>query len=125
MANKEEFKEFVKKNPRLITFIKNGDMTWQKFYEIYDIYGDSSDAWKDYLVSNENVSKAAVATTGALGINDIFSWIKNINLDSLQEGVNSLQRVIGVVKDLGNKDDTTVKKEEYKPRPIYKHFEDY
>ena len=87
MANKEEFKEFVKKNPRLITFIKNGDMTWQKFYEIYDIYGDSSDAWKDYLVSNENVSKAAVATTGALGINDIFSWIKNINLDSLQEGV--------------------------------------
>lgn len=124
MANKEEFKEFVKKNPRLITFIKNGDMTWQKFYEIYDIYGDSSDAWKDYLVSKENVSKAAVATTGALGINDIFSWIKNINLDSLQEGVNSLQRVIGVVKDLGNKDDTTVKKEEYKPRPIYKHFED-
>ena len=124
MANKEKFKEFVKKNPRLITFIKNGDMTWQKFYEIYDIYGDSSDAWKDYLVSNENVSKAAVATTGALGINDIFSWIKNINLDSLQEGVNSLQRVIGVVKDLGNKDDTTVKKEEYKPRPIYKHFED-
>ena len=124
MANKEEFKEFVKKNPRLVTFIKNGDMTWQKFYEIYDIYGDSSDAWKDYLVSNENVSKAAVATTGALGINDIFSWIKNINLDSLQEGVNSLQRVIGVVKDLGNKDDTTVKKEEYKPRPIYKHFED-
>lgn len=124
MANKEEFKEFVKKNPRLITFIKNGDMTWQKFYEIYDIYGDNSDAWKDYLVSNENVSKAVVATTGALGINDIFSWIKNINLDSLQEGVNSLQRVIGVVKDLGNKDDTTVKKEEYKPRPIYKHFED-
>ena len=124
MANKEEFKEFVKKNPRLITFIKNGDMTWQKFYEIYDIYGDSSDAWKDYLVSNENVSKAAGATTGALGINDIFSWIKNINLDILQEGVNSLQRVIGVVKDLGNKDDTNVKKEEYKPRPIYKHFED-
>lgn len=123
MANKEEFKAFVKKNPKLITFIKNGDMTWQKFYEIYDIYGDSSDAWKDYLVSNEVVEKT-VGATSVLGINDIFSWIKNINLDSLQEGVNSLQRVIGVVKDLGNKDDTTSKKEEYKPRPIYKHFED-
>lgn len=124
MANKEEFKEFVKKNPRLITFIKNGDMTWQKFYEIYDIYGDSNDAWKDYLVSNDAAEKAAVATTSGLGINDIFSWIKNINLDSLQEGVNSLQRVIGVVKDLGTKDDNTPQKEEYKPRPIYKHFED-
>lgn len=124
MANKEEFKAFVKKNPKLITFIKNGDMTWQKFYEIYDIYGDSNDAWKDYLVSNDVALKTTAAATSALGINDIFSWIKNINLDSLQEGVNSLQRVIGVVKDLGNKDDTTSKKEEYKPRPIYKHFED-
>lgn len=124
MANKEEFKAFVKKNPKLITFIKNGDMTWQKFYEIYDIYGDSNDAWKDYLVSNDVALKTTEAATSALGINDIFSWIKNINLDSLQEGVNSLQRVIGVVKDLGNKDDTTSKKEEYKPRPIYKHFED-
>ena len=37
MANKEEFKEFVKKNPRLITFIKNGDMTWQKYMTYMEI----------------------------------------------------------------------------------------
>lgn len=124
MANKEEFKEFVKKNPRLITFVKNGDMTWQKFYEIYDLYGDNEDTWKEYVTPKEVVANATTAAATGFGLSDLFSWIKNINLDSLQEGVNSLQRVIGVVKDLGTKGEDTSLKEEYKPRPIYKHFED-
>jgi len=49
--------------------------------------------------------------------------VENLNLDSVQNGVNSLQRVLGVVQDLGGKDDTKPK-DEYKPRPLYKHFED-
>ena len=30
MSNKEEFKLFVKSHPELISFVKNGEMTWQK-----------------------------------------------------------------------------------------------
>ena len=47
--SKESFKEFVKKNPRLIKYVKNNEMTWQKFYEIYDIYGEDKNAWSEYL----------------------------------------------------------------------------
>ena len=39
MSKKEEFKEFVKTKPELIRHIEDGSMTWQKYYEIYDIYG--------------------------------------------------------------------------------------
>ena len=46
-----------------------------------------------------------------------------MDLDSIQNGVNSLQRVLGVVQDLSGKEDKKPT-EEYKPRPIYKHFED-
>ena len=38
--SKETFKEFISKKPELIDYIKNGEMTWQKFYELYDIYGE-------------------------------------------------------------------------------------
>ena len=120
MANKEEFKEFVKKNPRLITFIKNGDMTWQKFYEIYDLYGGESDAWKDFLSASVETTTSAESKSQATS--DLMSWIKGIDLDSVREGVNSLQRVIGVMQDFGSSKQT--KTEEYKPRPLYKHFED-
>ena len=113
-----EFKYFVKQHPKLITFVKKGDMSWQKFYEMYDLYGDDKEAWKDYL---EPV-KVATATTSAFGISDFMNWIKNIDLNKMQEGINSVQRVVGVLQDFGGKEDTI--KPEYKPRPLYKHFED-
>ena len=30
-----EFKDFVKQHPKLINFVKKGDMSWQKFYEMH------------------------------------------------------------------------------------------
>ena len=39
MDKKEEFKIFARKHPELVSFVKDKSMTWQKFYEIYDIYG--------------------------------------------------------------------------------------
>ena len=122
---KEEFKEFVKKNPKLITYVKNNEMTWQKFYEIYDLYGDTNDIWNSYLVKEEKkeeikeVTKAGIA---GLTLSEVVKWIKNVDLDNLQEGIGNVQRVLGVMQDFTKKDNTP--KQTYKPRPLYKHFED-
>lgn len=124
MAKKDEFKEFVRKNPKLISYVKKGEMDWQKFYEIYDLYGEEETAWKDYLSQEEPVKSAAAGVATGLGFSDIINFIKNIDLDSVQEGVNSVQRVLGVIQDFNGKDTSSPKKEEYKPRPLYKHFED-
>lgn len=121
MDKKEEFKSFVKENPRLVKYIKNGEMTWQKFYEIYDIYGNDENAWKEYLTVS---TVAATTAASAFSFNDMINWLKGINLDSVQSGIENVQRVIGMVQDLTVKDSAELKKEEYKPRPLYKHFDD-
>lgn len=122
MDKKEEFKSFVRKNPSLIKYVKNGEMNWQKFYEIYDLYGEDENAWSDYIKKEEIINKAA-KTTKTASVGQFFDFLKTIDLDSLQETVGSLQRVLGVFGDLTNKN-TEAPKQEYKPRPLYKHFDD-
>lgn len=111
------FKEFVKKNPKLISYVKKGEMTWQKFYEMYDLYGEENEIWNEYIIASN-----LAATSQTSSLTDIFSWLKNIDLNKMQESINSVQRVVGVLQDFGTKEE--VPKTEYKPRPLYKHFED-
>ena len=124
MDKKEEFKVFVRENPKLVKFVNSGEMTWQKFYEMYDMYGKSDDVWSSYIGGRVAAGVATTAATAsALSFNDIVNWVKGIDLDSVQSGINNIQRVVGMVQDFAKKDSTPTK-EEYKPRPIYKHFED-
>lgn len=118
MDTKEKFKEFVRQNPILLKHVKEEKMTWQKFYEIYDIYGEDETAWKDYLTVGATTAAAATAATSF----DLMGFLKNLDLDSIQNGVNSMQRVLGLLQDMSSNKNT--KTETSKPRPLYKHFED-
>lgn len=117
MSKIDEFKQFVKNNPSLVKYVNSNEMSWQKFYEMYDIYGDNNEIWNSYFEQKEVTQE----TTKALALADIIGWFKNIDLDTFQNNINSVQRVVGVLQDLGTKD---TKESVYKPRPIYKHFED-
>ena len=125
---KDEFKEFVKNNPKLIKYVKNNEMTWQKFYEMYDLYGDDESVWKDYIgekVIEANSVETAVKTgISGLTLSEVVKWFKNVDLDGIQEGIGNVQRVLGVVQDFSKKDSSDPIKPAYKPRPLYKHFED-
>ena len=106
---KEEFKSFVRKHPILLKHVQNGSMTWQKFYEIYDMYGEDDSVWAEYLNTSSD--------------SGVFDFVKNIDFDSIQNGVNSLQRVISLLQEVTNKKvDKGVNN--YSARPLYKHFED-
>ncbi len=119
MSKKEDFKEFVKTKPELISYIKDGQMTWQKFYEIYDLYGDDESAWSDYSRSNNTNIKSSV--------NTITDMVKKIDVESIQKHINTAQKALGIVQELTNKPAsaaTNLSKGPLNPRPLNKFFED-
>lgn len=122
MSKIEEFKEFVRKNPSLISQVKNNNMTWQQFYEFYDLYGEDKNIWNNYIRSN-NVENNSNTKNASSSLTEIINMAKNMDVNKVQEGIVSLQKAIGLVSDLFVKDNTN-KTSEYKPRPLYKHFED-
>ena len=107
---KEEFKAFVKERPYLIDYVNKGDMTWQKFYELYSLYGESSDVWNKYKKDE---------TINLSGLTDI---LKKVDMDQVKKGVNGLQKIIELVQGLLIKDE--VEKDTYEPRRLFKKFED-
>ena len=119
---KEEFKEFVRKNPSLIKYVKNNEMTWQKFYEMYDLYGEDNSVWNEYIANNNIVKNTN--PSGALLLSDVVKWFKNVDLDSVEESIGNVQRVLDVVKKKKKKESKDVNYKSYRPRPLYRHFED-
>jgi hypothetical protein len=115
MSKKEEFKDFVRKNPNLIKHVKSNDMTWQKFYELWDLYGEDNKVWNDYK-EKEEATKDSAFTLGTL-----LSSLKNINMDTVQKNLGGIQKAVEFFQDTMKKDD---KKTTYEPRPLFRKFED-
>lgn len=114
MSKKEEFKEFAKNHPELVNSIRSGDTSWQKLYEIYDIYGEDDRAWKNYFQKSTSPN-----------INNITDIVKNIDMDSVQKHINTAQKALGLVQELtGKSNPTPLSKPPTSPRPINKFFED-
>lgn len=113
----ESFKNFVREKPNLLQYVKTNEMTWQKFYEMFELYGPSSSVWDKYIGNTTNTSS----------FKDILNMVKNIDTDELQKGIGSLQKGIGYIQDLikdKNVSSISNLREEYKPRLIYKKFDD-
>lgn len=113
MDKKEQFKNFISNHPELVSYIQRKEMTWQDFYEIYDIYGDSSDAWTKYF-NNDNRGKEDI-------IGELTGLFKNINIDSIQNHVNNAQKAINIIQELTKKTPEVITKVE---RPITKFYGD-
>ena len=122
MNKKEEFKAFARMHPELLNYVRNKEMTWQQFYEIYDIYGSDEAAWSTYFHKTETKEKSNVEPLGA-----ITEKLKNIDMNSIQEHIKTAQKALSLVSELTGKSETTTPltaSVPKVPRPIDKFFED-
>lgn len=110
---KEEFKQFVSSHPELIKYVNNDKMTWQKFYEMYSLYGKDNEVWKEYLSDEVPVKKTT--------INDIVEALKKVDVESVQKNISTINKALALIGTLLAKDEV---EDVYTPKPLYKKFED-
>jgi len=112
MDKKEAFKKFAKGHPELLNSIKKGHTSWQKLYEIYDIYGEDDEVWNSYFKDSSSIAN----------IGDI---VKNIDMNSIEKHINTAQKALGLVQELtGKSTSASALKGPVTPRPINHFFED-
>ena len=91
MTKIDNFKLFVKNNPNLITYVKNNTMSWQKFYELYDLYGEDNNVWNEYLNKDTTVNTTKTESKKSNKFSDILDMAKNLDTNKLQDGISSVQ----------------------------------
>ncbi len=95
MTKLDNFKKFVSHHPEFVDYVKNNRVSWQTFYELYDIYGEDDKIWNKYI--NNDIKES-------INIKGLFNTLKNINLDSLEESIGSIQKAVGLVEELTKSD---------------------
>ena len=110
----DEFRNFVRTKPELIKYVQDGTSSWQKFYELYDLYGTDERVWKDYSKDN------------SFNVDKIKDMIKNVDMESIKEHINTAQKALDIVQELTGKSaaSTATAATLSTPRPLNKFFED-
>lgn len=119
MAKLDDFKQFVRKNSHLINYVNRNETTWQKLYEIWDLYGENNDVWNTYK-SNQTANAST-----EFGLKDIVDSLRRINMDAVVKGLNGVQNLISIIQDTISSNKNNISSyDDYVPRPMYKNFDD-
>ena len=114
--SKETFKSFARNHPELAKQVLNNKVSWQKLYELYEIYGENNNIWNEFILTPNN--QTTITT-----FKELFTNFKNIDLDSVQKGITNLQKTLGLLQDLGVGQRTN-QSLQYEPKPLFRYFED-
>lgn len=104
MSKIDNFKKFISNHPEAIDYVKNNKVSWQSLFELYDLYGEDNTVWNKYFTVS--------SIKDTVNLKGLLSTLKNINLDSLEENISSIQKAVSLVEELTKKET-----EEEKPNP--------
>lgn len=105
----ERFKQFVRKHPQLIEEVKNSERTWQQTYEDWLVLGEDHEIWEPYRQKNggknirktpDNAGNKKQTAKGDDPLKAIFSLLKNIDLQQINEYVSQFNGTLSGVQEL-------------------------
>lgn len=124
---KEEFKAFVRTKPELVSYVSSGEMTWQKFYEIWSLYGNDDKVWEKYKAKEDSRSSNTSSNNESFSFSSLVDSIKKVDMNSVQKGINSMQKAIELLQGFtsgGAASNASKAASGYQPRQLFKKFED-
>ena len=86
--SKEDFKSFVKTRPELASYVKDGSMSWQEFYELYDLFGTDEKIWSKYPPQKES---------------SISEFMDKIDTNVIQKHLTNAQKTLDLISELTSK----------------------
>ena len=115
MNKLDEFKEFIKDKEFLIDMVNSGNTSWQKLYEIYDLYGENASIFKQKDQSETENVTADNQKNNDNRINSLLKAFEGVDVNKINENLEGVRKVLAVLSEFTKKDDI-------KPKRTYDKF---
>lgn len=101
----QEFKEFVKRHPKIIQEVRNGEKTWQQLYQGWYLLGEDDEMWDQYKTGKEFEEKEESREDkkpNSKMLGKVMSLVRNMDPEQMQGQMNNLQNIASNIQELMN-----------------------
>jgi len=92
----EQFKQFVKENPKILQEVRSGRSTLQELYEEWYLLGAEDSKWDPYKETEGNQSTAEA--TKQDWMTNLLGTVKKMDVNQLQGVMQNLSTALGAVQ---------------------------
>lgn len=95
----EEFKHFAKKHPKLVQEVRDGNKSWQEFYEDWYLLGETDEVWEKYSIA-DNKDKKEHSKQDFMS--KVFSSLKGVEISDVQKQITNVGSAISTIQQVIN-----------------------
>lgn len=101
----DEFKQFVRRHPKLIQEVQTQEKSWQSLYENWIMFGEKDEMWSPYRQAQSEEVKEEKALkqsepTKADFMSKMVSAVKKMDADQMNEQINKMSQSISSLQSL-------------------------
>lgn len=98
-----DFKEFVKRHPKIVKDVRSNKKTWQELFEDWYMFGEEDSMWDPYkenVTNDESKPKSSSTKKDSDFMSQVLSLVKNIDMNEMQKNINNVSGAISNVQQL-------------------------
>lgn len=91
-----QFKEFVKKNPKIVQEVREGKSSWQELYEEWYLLGEDDPRWESFRSEGQTEEKTEEKKTDWMA--NIFNSVKKMDPNQVQGYITNLNQALAAIQ---------------------------
>ena len=109
----QDFKLFLKDNPKIVRDVRMGKKTWQEIYEDWSLLGEDDEIWNEFK-EEKKVKEEKKADKGEF-ISQLFNQLKNMDPDQIQKQIGYVSQALGAIQGVISQFQSSGKSEKSSP----------
>ncbi|MGG3888904.1 spore coat protein YlbD [Metabacillus fastidiosus] len=94
----EQFKQFVKKHPQLITEVRKGNKGWQEVFEDWYLLGENDTIWQQYTEKVTKTEKKEEKKSDFFS--QIVTAVKKMDAEQVNHHIHNMSSTIATLQNL-------------------------